>query len=389
MKKTFTLLLSAICLQLFSQTYTITVYNTQNSGIASNNIQDFKLKNGTMWIVTNAGLTKMVGTTFTNYNNVPVGSDPLNKVAIGTNNNVFMSTYATGFIKYNGSAFTTYTTSNSQLPNNSINDMATDSAGNLWLACPNGLVKFNGTTFTTYMSGAQVNSLGIDQSDNVYFAINGMLRKINANGAIADVTDGVYKILRATTSGIYISTGDGLGKIVGNQYEYLHWMGGNSCLADCGLSTADVDNTGDLWLGLMPNCANGGVQRFTDCITYSPQNSALPNPHITSIDATSSTTVWAGTQEGGLVKFSTNLEAEDFEAKTFSVFPNPAKNSFQIENSQDIVSISFYDIRGVVVKTITSEFDNSIDVSGLGSGIYLLQAATADGKFFAKRFVKE
>ncbi len=389
MKKTFTLLLSAVCLQLFSQTYNITVYNTQNSQIISDNIQDFKLKNGTIWIVTNAGLSKMVGETFTNYSNVPVGQDILNKVAVGNSGTVYMSTYASGFIKFNGQTFTTYTNQNSQLPSNVANDIATDSAGNLWIASPVGLIKFNGTTFTTYMANAQVSTLGIDGNDNVYFGVNGMLRKINPNGVISDITDGVFKILKATNNGVYISTGDGLGKIVNNQYEYLYWMGGESCLADCGLETADVDNTGDLWLGLMPNCANGGVQRFTDCIVYHSQNSAMPDNMINAIDATTATTVWAGTAEGGLVKLSTSLDTENFGAKSFAIYPNPAKNGFQIENAKLVAGVKIYDLRGTVVKTFRSGFEGTLDVSGLDTGVYLVKGTGVNGETFSKRLIKE
>ena len=87
---------------------TSTTYKTTTSAIANNNVLDIKqLTNGTVAILTSAGMSIFDGTTFTNY--------------------------------------TTPT-----LPSTSVKSVTQDTAGNIWIGIQNsGLVKFDGTTFTT------------------------------------------------------------------------------------------------------------------------------------------------------------------------------------------------------------------------------------------------
>jgi len=57
-----------------------------------------------------------------------------------------------GLVKHNGSVWTVYsTTSTPALPTNNINALAKDVTGNIWIGTKGfGLVKFDGTNFTTY-----------------------------------------------------------------------------------------------------------------------------------------------------------------------------------------------------------------------------------------------
>lgn len=87
---------------------TSTTYKTTTSAIASNNVLDIKqLINGSVAILTSAGMSIFNGTTFTNY-------------------------------------------TTPALPSTSVKSVTQDTAGNIWIGIQNsGLVKFDGTTFTT------------------------------------------------------------------------------------------------------------------------------------------------------------------------------------------------------------------------------------------------
>ncbi len=313
MKKFYSLFLLLLSVTVFGQSYTFTVYNTNNSGIAANNVNDFKISStGTMWIATNNGLSAMVGNSFTTYrtNNSTIPTNGLSMVAV-TGSNVWIATYQQGLVYRNGTtgAFTHYTTSNSAIPDNFATGIATDSQGNLWMASPSGLTKFNGTTWTTYntnnsqIGSNDVTSVAVDASNNVWISSGNILRKFNGN-TFTSITDGVAKILKVTTSGIYVDMGDGLGKIVNNDFTNFYWTD-NSCLASCSIRGVGVDESNKVWLALN-DCGNysGGVQNLTLCTTYRNTNSAFPDGNASSIHVVDSNVIWVGTLEGGLVRMN-------------------------------------------------------------------------------------
>ena len=78
---------------------------------------------------------------------------------------------------------------------------------------------------------------------------------------------------------------------------------------------------------------------------------------------------------------SSSLAIKGFNKPTFSVYPNPAKSSWNFSASnENIESIQIVDVLG---KTIRSSFSKSnfvtIDASGLDSGIYFAKIETANG----------
>lgn len=311
MKKLYSALLLLISVTLFAQTYTFTTFNTNNSGIAANNVNDFEISaSGTLWITTNNGLSRMIGNSFTTYNtsNSSIGADVLKDIALA-GSTIWISTYGNGIIRYSGTTFTNYNTNNPNMPNNSATSIATDGSGNFWMGSASGLSRFNGTSWTTYnTSNSQlisnnVTSIAVDANNNVWIAADGMLQRFNGT-TFTSITDGVSKILKITTAGLYVSTGDGLGIIVNNDYTNIYWTN-NSCLASCNVNALGIDETNKVWLGL-DNCGNstGGVQNFTNCVTYSTSNSALPDNSITSINVIDSNVIWVGTLEGGLVRMN-------------------------------------------------------------------------------------
>ncbi|MFP4844293.1 T9SS type A sorting domain-containing protein [Winogradskyella sp. PE311] len=74
------------------------------------------------------------------------------------------------------------------------------------------------------------------------------------------------------------------------------------------------------------------------------------------------------------VDFST-LSSNDIVQTEFSVFPNPAKTNITIRTSDDtqIDSVQLYNIVGVNVLSTTNLVNDSIDVSNMATGVYLLK----------------
>lgn len=84
------------------------------------------------------------------------------------------------------------------------------------------------------------------------------------------------------------------------------------------------------------------------------------------------------------------LSASTFNGKEVVIYPNPTSDYVSISNIEllDVNAIQIIDTNGKTISRITSNF-NSIDVSNLSNGIYILSIETKEGKKFAENFIKK
>ena len=88
------------------------------------------------------------------------------------------------------------------------------------------------------------------------------------------------------------------------------------------------------------------------------------------------------------------MESADFTeenaASALRIYPTPAANSLKIEisDSAEPESVSLYDISGRLVKTQPSGFE-TIDISGLAPGMYVMKVTLDNGKVFEEKIVKK
>lgn len=87
------------------------------------------------------------------------------------------------------------------------------------------------------------------------------------------------------------------------------------------------------------------------------------------------------------------LEVQSFNSSQFSVHPNPASETIILNSTNDIgrLKIKIYTTEGKLLNTQALDFNgqNSIDVSNLSSGIYLLSIEDEEGRIEVLKFVKE
>lgn len=82
-----------------------------------------------------------------------------------------------------------------------------------------------------------------------------------------------------------------------------------------------------------------------------------------------------------------------FENSGFSLHPNPTKNSFTI--SSDAISfakqIQIFDVSGklLISKEVSQNKTNTIDVTSLSIGVYIVNVSTTDGNNFSSKLIKE
>ena len=89
--------------------------------------------------------------------------------------------------------------------------------------------------------------------------------------------------------------------------------------------------------------------------------------------------------------FLGTLSSTNFDISELSVFPNPAKNQLTIKSTRTNISfnnISIVNVTGnTVLKLKDYSVNNTIDVSSLSSGVYLLKIEV-EGSSVIKKFVK-
>ena len=100
--------------------------------------------------------------------------------------------------------------------------------------------------------------------------------------------------------------------------------------------------------------------------------------------------LWVAFASGGdLIELEKNiLKAEKFSKNTFTIFPNPASNILNITmpNNKKINSLKVVDVTGRIVINNSSMPNNTIDISNLLNGIYMLQIGI-DGNNYSQKFI--
>jgi len=75
--------------------------------------------------------------------------------------------------------------------------------------------------------------------------------------------------------------------------------------------------------------------------------------------------------------------SQNLETPKLTLYPNPVSNSLYLTSNQKIENVLIYNITGALVKSISNN-PESIDVSNLNSGSYLVKVTTDEGSFTQK-----
>lgn len=389
MKKLYALVALLLVGTAVAQPYNYTIYNTNNSNIANTNYHDIAAEaNGTLWLASYGGLSKFDGTTFTHYypENSPMPTSAVLKVCVDGLNRKWISTAQNGIVRFDGTNWINYTTANSGLPTNVIADIDVDASNNLWVATSLGLVKFNGTTWTTYNNNNS-NVFSNDVSDiavagnNVYLINSGVvLTKFNGS-TFSIVTDGAAKIYKARNNEVYTWSEYGFTKFVNDQWAASYnYFNGGGCLADCQLAAMDFDENNKQWIAYQRECANGGVQNFTDCTAYTSGGNAEFN-YLSSLKVQNSNLIWFYVAEVGLVKMYRNplsVSQNTLENNAATLYPNPTQGTFSVSGAAGAFQYQVLDLTGKMLASGTANYNTAVDVAGLASGTYVVKTIGTD-----------
>lgn len=219
-----------------------TVYNPNNSGIPDDLVRDIDFDSqGDVWVATTTGIGRFDGTNWyvyssndSSYNSQILTSENIPTIAINDNDVVAVGTINGGLIYLTDTTFTLFDSWTTNLPDNTILDIAYDSEGNRWMGTPGaGLLAHRGEHTSTVWSW--------------YNTWNSPAHSNSINTVIVDNEDRI--ITGSQNTGVSVFSG-GL--------NWVNFNSTNSGLPEDFIYALALDNEGYLWAGTY----NSGLARF-------------------------------------------------------------------------------------------------------------------------------
>lgn len=314
-----------------------------------------------LWVAYNGGLTKINVNTeervfYNSINSIThVGAISRNALAIDLQKNVWIGTYF-GLAKLQGNTWITYDTSNSEIPGTSIEALAVDDSGYLWVGSYKNdsknrtyyLSKFDGNTWVNFNSNNSIlpetgiNKIAVEQGNIIWASTSEGLLKIsgdnwsiyNSNNSILpfdmisnivvdkenhkwmscgnydilvsfdDTNWNSYENIMENTRQIYVDS-DNIKWLCGSEYSnkigglakldgqvYTHYDTENSNLLTNFISAIAIDENGTKWVGTEKMSVIKSNNE--DWIKINCSNSELPSCCITSIEINNNGKIYFG-----------------------------------------------------------------------------------------------
>lgn len=280
----------------------------------------------------------------------PNGYDYGKAITCDASGNIYVSGIFSGTADFDPSPTTVFNLT--PIGYRSIYVLKLDGNGNF------NFVKTIGATDGTYNYSENVFDIAADDTGNIYFTGN-YLAQMDC-----DPDAGVYTILaNGGNDEIYLTS---LSSATG-AFRWAKTIGGTKY--DYGKRIIVNQSTNKLTL--MGTFMMNNVD-FNPPNNYLLSSSSLTIPNAFLVNYTYS-----------------NLGIENYDADDkIVIFPSPAENQVFLESKLAINKIEIYGILGNLIK-LKVDNTNSISVSDLSSGIYLVKATTADNKIFVNKFVKQ
>lgn len=249
-----------------------------------------------------------------------------------------------------------YFTNNSVLPSNNIQEIVENPDGRVWVGTSEGLVSIDQQIWTVHTS-----SVSQVLSDNIR----------------------VLEILE--TNELLVGTVSGIGIFDGVDWSFLNTN--NSDLPSNCITDIKKDVASGFWVATCDN----GIAHFngSNWQLFNTSNSGIASDFVTSIEISSDSTLWIATGESGLsvykdggLSLSSRSSQESITDKIM-VFPNPASRYIDVKVKGNIVieSLEILSIQGATLD-INFDFQDSQRFEGLeilSSGSYILRINTNQG----------
>lgn len=351
-----------------------TVFNTDNSPIPSDQIQDVHVDAlGAVWVATYQGLAvyrNRIWQVYTSENSL-IPDEHLRAVTTDQNGNVWIGTWGGGLLKFFGEVWTVYDTYNSELPNNGVFTVEVDELNRVWAG--------------TFAGGVAMLEAGVW---TVFNTDNSDLPNNNVRSIVFGQDHSAWI---GTENGLAHLTMDG--EVIWQVFTSLYFGHSVHIVAN---GTRDANGT--LWFA-----TDGGLIRCTESgfnISHM-ENSDIASDNATAVAVDNAGNVFVGLAHHGLSVYNPNGVALALEpTKTqmnMDVWPNPTTDELRLRTSlkgTDVADIIITDLAGRNVTPAARvqlsgdmTAQHTVDVSALPVGTYMVVLQTQQGST-ARSFVK-
>jgi diguanylate cyclase (GGDEF)-like protein len=206
-------------------------------------------------------------------------------------------------------------TSESGLPQNSVQAIAQTADGYLWFGTQEGLTRFDGAHFSTYtrhnahgLASSFIQALAAGRDGSLWIGTDSGLSHYQPTtsggpeGVFTTLTtrDGlagnnIAALCEDREGGLWVGTGLGLNRIVNGHVQ--NWTTSDG-LADVAIRTMTLDAGGTLWVGTAKGLSRFEQGRFKSFTTHD----GLPGDDIVALAAVQDGSLWIGTRANGLAQ---------------------------------------------------------------------------------------
>jgi ligand-binding sensor domain-containing protein len=342
------------------------------------------------WIATNT-VHRYDDSSWVDYSQ-QISSDTYTEVNEDPAGNIWASTLNSGIKKFNGSTWTTYTTSNAGEEVKCFSALETDGMGHVWLgSCDGSVYRFHVNIWTRYTntSGGIMDIAALNSNERWFATIGGGIFKMTGNNFTATVTtknsslpsDTVYCLKQDQQGRMWAGTSQGLAMFDGKTWQVIH--SDNYCLSSEDVLSIAEDSHGILWLLTLE-----GLTKFNpgECYSYVVENSGILNGRYFSLYIDKNDWKWIGGERGVSVFKGDGPEmtvrlVEQNQGPT-KIYPSPARDIIFIETQQEINKgkFSLYDLEGALITQLDYKSESTgLSVRGAKPGIYIYVLKDADG----------
>jgi ligand-binding sensor domain-containing protein len=383
------------------QAQQFTNYTTDN-GLPSNVVNGVAVDSqNNKWFATQSGVAKFDGsvwTVFTTANGII--DNYINCIAVDVNDRIWAGTDI-GVSTFNGTVWVSYTTANG-LANSMINYIAGDLDGSVWIGTSAGLSHFDGTNWTNYttvqgLANDFVSYIAIEDQQKRWFGtMLGGLSRYNGS-AFATFTradsltdDNILSMTVDASKNKWIGTVNGITKMDINDAWVRNYRVADGLFSNFA-KDLDTDSKGNLWVGMFDEyLQEGGVAKFSGGkFTNLGTADGLVSSYVKRIAVDQNDEIWIATGNGVSRLVDTNIGIDDATAKPFSVYPNPASGSVNIEVPTTPATLFIYDLPGnTIMKRELKKKITAVELDKLIPGVYLIKTTSAVVTYTGKLIVR-
>lgn len=380
---------------------TLTIYN-ESDGMINDNVNCVTIDNNNeVWIGTQMGFSHFDGMNWENFdmNNVSeLVDNNITAIEQDAEGNLWLGTDF-GMNKYDGSTWTSYTTTDG-LGSNQINCLKSDVDGNIWIGTNQGLTTFDGSLWTNYGSAEGIPFGGVKQiqfdENGTAHLCTGLSGVLEFDTTVLDEINEEDQLLNERTTGIafdsegnkFISHSEGITVFDDeNLFMEHHTMMFELPEPDTlnPIQDVKIDDFGNIWAGVYIDylVTEGGVSMYNgiEWVQFEVED-GLSGPLVRQLAIDDNNDVWVATSTGLTQISEVPVQINENNPQHFSsLYPNPCKNSISYDFTGISSNFRILSLEGKTLMDGNIFAGESIDVSQLSDGVYIIQGENQSARF--------